>query len=124
MFGRLPRQIQPCPFCWSGIQESILLGTMPEPQLAVIADDLTGASDAAIAFVLAGLNTMVSLGSQVHPRADVLAIATHSRNLTGDEAARLSAQAGSTRRLIRLCAAILVPSLLQSWAFWALSVRW
>jgi len=50
-------------------------------QLAIIADDLTGAADAAAPFAQAGFCTYLNLTPGMSPPADVLAISTESRYL-------------------------------------------
>jgi uncharacterized protein YgbK (DUF1537 family) len=74
---------------------------MPEPQVAIIADDLTGASDSAIYFAQAGLTTLVSLEPERHPSADVLAVTTHSRHLSEEEAAGLTGRVANQIRRTR-----------------------
>ena len=59
------------------------------PQLALIADDLTGSLDTGLQFRKKGLTTLVPLDwSQPLPRAQALVLNTHSRNLPGDAAYR------------------------------------
>jgi uncharacterized protein YgbK (DUF1537 family) len=57
------------------------------PQIAVIADDLTGAADTGAMFAAAGLTTLVVFKSGPHFAADVLIVSTHSRHLVQGEAA-------------------------------------
>ena len=57
------------------------------PQIAVIADDLTGAADTGAMFAAEGLATLVAFGPGVRRAADVLVVSTHSRHLDGEEAA-------------------------------------
>lgn len=62
---------------------------MSLPQLLVIADDLTGATDTGIAFTNAGLETIVHLLPVTEPAThpcDVTVLSTHSRHLASDEA--------------------------------------
>ncbi len=65
--------------------------------LLIVADDLSGAADCAIAFAAAGLRTVVSLAAGA-PAADaaVIAIDTDTRRLTPADAARLAADAWHT----------------------------
>jgi uncharacterized protein YgbK (DUF1537 family) len=67
----------------------------PKPQIAIIADDLTGAADAGAYFAQVGLVTMVALPpggrAAVPPPCNVLVVSTESRHLARVEAA---AQAG------------------------------
>jgi uncharacterized protein YgbK (DUF1537 family) len=59
------------------------------PQIALIADDLTGSLDTGLQFRKKGLTTVVPLGwNHPWPRAEALVLNTHSRNLTGDLAYR------------------------------------
>ena len=59
------------------------------PELTIIADDLTGAADCGIAFVLAGLPTFVAFGKRAPPGgAQVLALDTDSRAASPEEASR------------------------------------
>jgi len=59
------------------------------PQLALIADDLTGSLDTGLQFRKKGLMTLVPLDwSQPLPRAQALVLNTHSRNLPGETAYR------------------------------------
>jgi len=57
-------------------------------RLAVVADDLTGAADAAAPFAARGLHVSVALSEAVPPGAEVLALVTDSRWRPADEAAR------------------------------------
>jgi uncharacterized protein YgbK (DUF1537 family) len=57
------------------------------PQLVIVADDLTGAADASASFANAGLSTVIHLSSAAIPNADVVAISTESRDLSGTGAA-------------------------------------
>jgi uncharacterized protein YgbK (DUF1537 family) len=73
---------------------------MTVPYIAVLADDLTGASDCAVQFVQAGWGTQLSLhGAQQQLQAqaegqavDVLALTTRSRALAPEQAAQRVAQ--------------------------------
>ena len=56
-------------------------------QVVIVADDLTGAADTAVAFARRGLETLIVLDDGPLPAADVLAISTESRHRT-EEAAR------------------------------------
>ncbi|MCB8882239.1 four-carbon acid sugar kinase family protein [Acidisoma cellulosilytica] len=58
----------------------------PQPSWLILADDLTGAADSAIAFVRHGWRASVSWGVDVEPEA-VVAIDADSRRLTATEAA-------------------------------------
>lgn len=60
---------------------------MNVPQLLIIADDLTGAADTGGGFARAGLRTLVRFAPGPSLPADVLAISTHTRHLSGAEAA-------------------------------------
>ncbi len=51
------------------------------PQLAIVADDLTGAADTSACFAKAGLATVIRLSGATVPNADVLAVSTESRDL-------------------------------------------
>ena len=66
------------------------------PQIAIIADDLTGAADTGARFAQAGLVTIVALSPEAScPESDVRAISTESRHLAQDQAvtmARLAAE--------------------------------
>lgn len=64
-------------------------------EVAIVADDLTGAADAALSFALAGLSTYVSLGAGTPPAsAHVVSVDTDSRALpAGEAAARVFAAA-------------------------------
>jgi uncharacterized protein YgbK (DUF1537 family) len=65
------------------------------PEIAIIADDLTGSLDTGLQFRKKGLSSVVPLGSnRVQPDAQVLVINTNSRNLPGDLA---------YRRVLRIC---------------------
>jgi len=67
---------------------------MTAMQIAVLADDLTGAGDTAVQFVRAGWRTQLSvegarqaLADRASRRAQVLAMTTHSRALSSEDAA-------------------------------------
>lgn len=66
---------------------------MPAPQLAVVADDLTGAGDTGGAFARHGLATVVSLGYGRTPPCDVLVVTTESRDLDAETAAHRAGRA-------------------------------
>jgi D-threonate/D-erythronate kinase len=76
------------------------------PEILIIADDLSGAADCAIACLAAGLDSVVALdGDQPVPPARAIAIDTDSRRLSGDAAAAVTARmlrrhAGAQTRLI------------------------
>lgn len=76
------------------------------PEILIIADDLSGAADCAIACLAAGLDSVVALdGDQPVPPAGAIAIDTDSRRLSGDAAAAVTARmlrrhAGPQTRLI------------------------
>ncbi len=53
---------------------------------AIIADDLTGACDAAVAFASAGYGVRVNLGLRLDGDTDVCAISTETRDIDGDRA--------------------------------------
>ena len=59
---------------------------MNEPQIIILADDLTGAADAGGIFGDLGLTAIVNLGSSVSHPGDVVVINTHSRHLSLKEA--------------------------------------
>ncbi|MCC7021837.1 MAG: four-carbon acid sugar kinase family protein [Thermomicrobiales bacterium] len=56
-------------------------------QLAIIADDLTGAADTSACFADAGYATVIPLGGAAAPAADVVALTTESRDMDAAEAA-------------------------------------
>ena len=64
---------------------------MKAPQITILADDLTGAADAAGFFGDLGLTTIVSLDSTSIYPADVVVINTHSRHLSLNEAVQQNA---------------------------------
>ena len=55
---------------------------MNDPQIIILADDLTGAADAAGFFGDLGLTAIVSLDGSVSHPGDVVVINTHSRHLS------------------------------------------
>jgi uncharacterized protein YgbK (DUF1537 family) len=62
---------------------------MPEYRVSIVADDLTGACDAAVGFTRAGFSADVVLaGGEPAPGVDVLAVDARSRHLPAPEAAR------------------------------------
>jgi uncharacterized protein YgbK (DUF1537 family) len=62
---------------------------MPEFRVSIVADDLTGACDAAVGFTRAGFSADVVLAGGVPtPGVDVLAVDARSRHLPASEAAR------------------------------------
>ncbi|MBA1366691.1 four-carbon acid sugar kinase family protein, partial [Burkholderia gladioli] len=67
--------------------------------LLIVADDLSGAADCAIAFAAAGRRTVVSLDASAPARpAAVLAVDTDTRRLAPAEAARRAADAWRAQR--------------------------
>jgi uncharacterized protein YgbK (DUF1537 family) len=62
----------------------------PKPQIAIVADDLTGAADAGAYFAQVGLVTMVALAldrrDAAPPPSNVLVVSTESRHLARDAA--------------------------------------
>ena len=58
------------------------------PQLALIADDLTGAADSSACFAAAGLSTAIPFTGPPYPPADVIALTTESRDMEAGAAAR------------------------------------
>ncbi len=58
------------------------------PNIALIADDLTGAMDAGLQFGKRGLRALVPLGWQALPDAEVLVVDTDTREATASEAHR------------------------------------
>jgi uncharacterized protein YgbK (DUF1537 family) len=56
------------------------------PQIAIIADDLTGAADTGACFAGLGLVTSVALAPDSLPTCDVLVLSTESRHLTREQA--------------------------------------
>src|SRR5579884_4019048 len=56
------------------------------PQLAIIADDLTGAADAAAPFASAGRATYVAVDHDDLPDCDVLSLSTASRHFSAEQA--------------------------------------
>jgi D-threonate/D-erythronate kinase len=58
------------------------------PRMLVLADDLSGAADCGVAFIHAGLQTIVALGDVAEsPRAEVLSIDADTRGLGEEQAA-------------------------------------
>ena len=57
------------------------------PQLAIIADDLTGAADTGACFASAGLATVIPFGGAPVPAADVVVLSTETRDLAAADAA-------------------------------------
>ena len=51
------------------------------PQLAIVADDLTGAADTGACFAAIGLATLIRLQGTSAPNADVVIVSTESRDL-------------------------------------------
>src|SRR5690606_13815008 len=69
---------------------------MSAPFIAIVADDLTGSGDTAVQFVRVGWRTQLSVGRATQAladpcasRAEVIAVTTHSRALSADEAGRV-----------------------------------
>lgn len=60
------------------------------PQLAIVADDLTGAADSSACFAAAGYATVIPFTGPPYPAADVIALSTESRDLDAASAARLT----------------------------------
>lgn len=61
------------------------------PQLAIVADDLTGAADTGACFADAGLATVIPFSGEPIPAADVVVLSTETREGDGREAERLVA---------------------------------
>lgn len=57
---------------------------MENPIAMIVADDLTGACDAAVAFASRGLETVVACGNSVASGGDVMALNTETRDAEGD----------------------------------------
>ena len=57
------------------------------PQLAIVADDLTGAADTGACFAAVGLATLIRLKGTTAPNADVVIVSTESRDLDETAAA-------------------------------------
>src|ERR1700722_13956250 len=76
------------------------------PEILIIADDLSGAADCAIACLAAGIDSFVALdGDHLVPRSGVIAIDTDSGRLSGEAAGAATARmlrrhAGPQTRLI------------------------
>jgi uncharacterized protein YgbK (DUF1537 family) len=64
--------------------------------ILIIADDLTGAADTGAAFADAGFATVIPLGGEVPPPADVVVVSTESRDLDDSAAAAAVRHAVST----------------------------
>lgn len=62
-------------------------------QLAIVADDLTGAADTSACFAGAGYATVIPFAGPPYPAADVIAVSTESRDLDAGDAARLTGDA-------------------------------
>lgn len=69
---------------------------MTAPYIAIVADDLTGSGDTAVQFVRVGWRTQLSvnragpaLADPCAARAEVIAVTTHSRALSADDAAQV-----------------------------------
>lgn len=69
---------------------------MAEPFIAIVADDLTGSGDTAVQFVRVGWRAQLSVGRAQQAlndpgatRAEVLAVTTHSRALSDEQAAQV-----------------------------------
>jgi uncharacterized protein YgbK (DUF1537 family) len=58
------------------------------PQLALVADDLTGAADSSACFADHGLSTVIPLTGPSFPAADVIGLTTESRDIVASDAAR------------------------------------
>lgn len=70
-------------------------------EIAIIADDLTGACDTAVQFARAGYRSAVAFGGVVpagFPEADVVAVDTDTRSLPPEQAYRKVLEAGSRLR--------------------------
>lgn len=87
---------------------------MAAPFIAIVADDLTGSGDTAVQFVRAGWPTQLSVGRAARAlsdpgaaRAEVIAVTTHSRSLSAQEAAAVvrddvaALRAAGVRRLYK-----------------------
>src|SRR5687768_458730 len=57
------------------------------PQIAIVADDLTGAADTGACFAAVGLATLIRLKGTMAPNADVVIVSTESRDLDESAAA-------------------------------------
>src|SRR5918993_217648 len=57
------------------------------PQLAIVADDLTGAADTGACFAAVGLATLIRLEATTASNADVVIVSTESRDLDETAAA-------------------------------------
>jgi 4-hydroxythreonine-4-phosphate dehydrogenase len=65
---------------------------MVASRILIVADDLSGAADCAVACCNAGMESLVALGVEAAPAAEVLAVDTDSRRLSAAEAAAVSAR--------------------------------
>jgi uncharacterized protein YgbK (DUF1537 family) len=65
----------------------------PETDLALIADDLTGAADSGVPFAMAGFTTAIPFDRARREAADVLCLSTDSRDVPVNEAERRVRQA-------------------------------
>ena len=74
------------------------------PQLAIVADDLTGAADTSACFANAGLATVIRLSGATVPNADVLASRPKAGTWTRPRP-RTVARRSSDRRRSRRCGA-------------------
>ncbi len=63
------------------------------PQLAIVADDLTGAADSSACFADAGYATVIPLFGSPAPPCDVIVLTTESRDMTAPQAARATRKA-------------------------------
>ncbi len=68
------------------------------PDIALIADDLTGAMDSGLTFGRRGLTTLVPLSQDALPDAEVLSVDTDSREVTAGEAMRRVTRAAQALR--------------------------
>lgn len=62
-------------------------------QLLIVADDLTGAADTGACFAARGLATVIPLTRGADIDADVVVLSTETRDLSGEDAARVVAEA-------------------------------
>jgi uncharacterized protein YgbK (DUF1537 family) len=68
------------------------------PQLAIVADDLTGAADTGACFAAIGLATLIRLEPTAASNADVIIVSTESRDL--DETAAADAVRSALRGIV------------------------
>ena len=61
-------------------------------QLLIVADDLTGAADTGACFAARGLATVIPLTRGADIDADVVVLSTETRDLSGEDAARVVAE--------------------------------